>query len=73
MVGYFICALCDRRVVVADASAVKRFRVGINNLCLDCDKRITAAIIYRIIDDTSVPKTYRKMFERYLKWMKEKE
>jgi hypothetical protein len=72
MVGYFICGLCDRKVIVADGNVTERFRVGINNLCLDCDKKITMAIIYRIIDDTSVPKTYRKMFERYLEWIKEK-
>lgn len=70
--AYFFCALCDRKVVVADGNVIERFRVGINNLCLNCDKKITTAIIYRIIDDTSVPKTYRKIFEQYLKWMKEK-
>ena len=28
-------------------------------------------VIRRIIEDTSVPKTFRRMFENYLKWKEE--
>jgi len=71
MAGHFFCALCERRVVI-DPDEVENFRVGVNLFCSRCDEQIKAAIINRIIDDTSVPKTYRKIFERYLKWMEER-
>lgn len=70
--GFIFCALCEKRIVIKDASEVENFLVGVNLICSGCDKRITMAIIDRIIDDTSVPKTYRSIFENYLKWMKEK-
>lgn len=36
----------------------------------DYIERITPAVVRRIIEDTSVPKTFRKTFENYLKWRK---
>jgi len=70
--GHFFCGLCEKNVRVADLEKVKALRVGTNLFCPDCNRRITAAVIYRIIEDTSIPKTYRMMFKRYLEWRKER-
>ena len=70
MMGFIFCALCEKKIIIKDPSEVENFRVGINLICSNCDKQITTAIIDRIIDNTSVPKTYRKIFEIYLKWRK---
>ena len=37
------------------------------------DKQVETAVIKYIIEDTSVPKTYRAMFKRYLKWRENNE
>ena len=71
--GFIFCALCEREIVIKNASEVENFLVGVNLICPGCDRGITISIIDRIIDDNSVPKTYRKIFEQYIKWMEEKE
>jgi hypothetical protein len=73
MVGHFFCAFCERKIVIDDSSEVRIFRLGNELFCSGCEKEITVGIMDRIIDDNSVPKTYRKIFERYLEWMEEKE
>lgn len=72
MAGHFFCALCERRVVIDDLSEVEDFRLGTRLLCSSCDEKSTVDVIDRIIGDTSVPKTYRSIFKKYLKWRKNK-
>lgn len=72
MVGHFFCALCERKIVIDDLSEVRIFRLGNELFCLECEKEITVGIMDRIIDDANVPKTYRKIFERYLRWTEER-
>ena len=68
--GHFFCSICGRRIVT-ELSEVEKFRVGVKLLCSNCEKNLLDAVVNKIIDDTSVPKTYRKVFERYLEWRKE--
>ena len=70
--GFIFCALCEKKIVIKNASEVENFLIGVNLICSGCDRRITRAIIDRIIDDNSVPKTYRSIFKKYLKWRKNK-
>jgi len=63
----FFC-ICGREVLLFNLAEVEDFRIGTKLYCLDCYTRITTDVINQIIKDTSIPKTFRRMFERYLKW-----
>ena len=67
MAGHFSCVFCEEKVVIDDLN-----EVGLRLLCSDCDERITMEVIDRIINNTNIPKTYRKIFELYLKWTEER-
>jgi len=71
-VGHFLCAFCDEKVDVDDLKEIKNFHVGFNLFCPKCYRRVTTGVINNLIKDTSIPKTYRKIFENYLKWREKK-
>ena len=69
----FFCNICGIEVVLSNLEEVEDFRIGTKLYCLDCYKRITTDVINQIIKDTSIPKTFRRMFGRYLKWVSDLE
>ena len=71
-VGHFFCVACSGTVVVQASENVEDFRVGVNLFCPECDNRISIGVVKSLIADTGIPKTYRKMFEKYLEWKGEK-
>lgn len=71
-VGHFFCVICTRTIVVQASEGIEDFRIGVNLFCPECDSRITTDAVKSLIADTGIPKTYRKMFEKYLEWKGEK-
>lgn len=69
---WIICTICDGTVPIPPLKKLKDFRVGTYLICSKCIGKITAAVVNEIIEDTGVPKTFRSMFERYLKWEDER-
>jgi len=70
--GHFLCAFCDEKVDVADLKEIKDFHIGFDLFCPTCYKRITIGVVNNLIKDTTIPKTYRTIFERYLEWREKK-
>jgi len=64
----FFSSICEEEVVITDLEEVENFRIGTKLYSLNSYELIIVDVVNHLIKDTSIPKTYRKIFERYLKW-----
>lgn len=70
--GHFYCTICTKQVVISDPDDAEDFCIGDKLYCKKCSKEIITTVIKHLVKDTVIPKTYRKVFERYLEWETEK-